>query len=43
MKNVRRKGRKGSGLKDTVCPRSRDPFYIVTYYINGSEDGREVH
>ena len=19
----------------TVCPRSSDPFYIVTYYING--------
>ena len=20
--------------EDTVCPRSSDPFYVVTYYIN---------
>ena len=28
--------REMAGYKHTACPGSSDPFYIVTYYINGS-------
>ena len=23
------------GIHNTVCPRSSDPFYVVTYFIKG--------
>ena len=26
----------GVNLGYTICPRSRDPYYIVTYYVKGS-------